>query len=146
MSRNQRSGFAAVAVLIAIIAVSVLSRGGDDDAETVTATATATATGTAEATGTPTPEPTPEPIVVRFQNGEVVGGTKEIEAEQGDTVRFTVESDVADEVHLHGYDISKPVAAGGRARFTFKAEITGIFEAELEGSAVPVAELKVSPG
>jgi hypothetical protein len=54
-------------------------------------------------------------------------------------------SDVEDEVHVHGYDVSKEVAAGGTAKFSFPAEITGVFEVELEQTAVPIANLQVNP-
>lgn len=88
-------------------------------------------------------EPTIPTIVVR--GGEPVGGVAELSFDAGDVVRFKVTSDVADELHLHGYDISKPVAAGGSATFEFPAEIEGIFELELEERAVPLAELQVNP-
>ena len=91
------------------------------------------------------PQPPPvETIVV--SGGEPAGGVVDLEFTQGETARFRVRSDVADEVHLHGYDISKPVSAGGTVTFSFPAEITGVFELELEESAVPIAELSITPG
>ena len=42
-------------------------------------------------------------------------------------------SDVADEIHVHGYDLKKDVPAGGSVRFSFPASIEGVFEIELEG-------------
>ena len=54
-------------------------------------------------------------IVVR--NGEPIVGVKELPSRRGEVIRLTVESDVADEVHLHGYDVSKGVEAGGGVRF-----------------------------
>ena len=44
-----------------------------------------------------------------------------IEVAKGDTVRIVVSSDVEDEIHLHGYDITRNVAPGSRARFSFAA-------------------------
>lgn len=82
-------------------------------------------------------------IVIR--NGEPVGGVEELEYSAGDQIRFTVESDVADEVHVHGYDLSQDVTAGGSVEFDFAAEIEGIFEIELEQRKVQVAELRVNP-
>jgi plastocyanin len=84
------------------------------------------------------------PTVV-ISEGEPVGGVQEIEVSAGDQVRFTVESDVADEVHVHGYDLSQNVAAGGKVAFDFPAEIEGIFEVELEGRREQIAELRVNP-
>jgi hypothetical protein len=82
-------------------------------------------------------------IVVR--NGEPVGGIKQLEYNAGDEIRFEVSSDVADEVHVHGYDLMKNVPAGGTVSFDFPAEIEGIFEAELEGRKEQIAEIRVNP-
>lgn len=82
-------------------------------------------------------------IVIR--DGEPVGGVRELEYDAGDQVRFRVRSDVADEVHVHGYDLSQDVAAGGEVSFDFTAEIEGIFEVELEQRVEQIAELRVNP-
>jgi hypothetical protein len=82
-------------------------------------------------------------IVVK--NGEPVGGVQELEYNAGDQVRFKVESDVADEIHVHGYDLMKDVPAGGSVTFSFPAEIEGIFEVELEERKEQIAELRVNP-
>jgi hypothetical protein len=82
-------------------------------------------------------------IVIR--NGEPVGGIEELEYSAGDEIRFQVESDVADEVHVHGYDLMEDVSAGGEVAFDFAAEIEGIFEVELEGRKEQIAELRVNP-
>jgi hypothetical protein len=82
-------------------------------------------------------------IVVK--NGEPVGGVQELEYSAGDQIRFEVDSDVADEIHVHGYDLMKDVPAGGSVSFSFPAEIEGIFEVELEGRKEQIAELRVNP-
>ena len=64
---------------------------------------------------------------------------------EGETVRFRVVSDSAEEVHVHGYDIKKELEAGKPATMSFKASITGIFEIEFEGSAEQIGELRVDP-
>jgi len=82
-------------------------------------------------------------IVVK--NGEPVGGVQELEYNAGDQIRFEVDSDVADEIHVHGYDLMKDVPVGGTVSFSFPAEIEGIFEVELEGRKEQIAELRVNP-
>jgi hypothetical protein len=82
-------------------------------------------------------------IVIR--NGEPVGGIKQLEYNAGDQIRFEVSSDVADEVHVHGYDLMQDVPAGSTVSFDFPAEIEGIFEAELEGRKEQIAEIRVNP-
>lgn len=84
------------------------------------------------------------PTVV-IRDGEPVGGIAELEYDAGGQIRFEVSSDVADEVHVHGYDLSQNVAAGGTVSFDFPAEIEGIFEVELEGRKEQIAELRVNP-
>ena len=70
---------------------------------------------------------------------------RELEADQGDTVRFRVVSSEPEEIHVHGYDLYKDVGPGAPATFSFKADITGIFEIELHGSGTQLASLKVEP-
>jgi hypothetical protein len=82
-------------------------------------------------------------IVVR--EGEPVGGAQELEYSAGEEIRFRVTSDQAEEIHVHGYDISKEVAAGGTVEFAFPAELEGIYEAELEELGVQIVELRVNP-
>ena len=74
-----------------------------------------------------------------------MGGVRELTFEKGGRIRFIVDSDVTDEVHLHGYDIAKPVEAGGRVQFDVPASIEGVFEVELEERVVPLAEVTVNP-
>ena len=51
-----------------------------------------------------------------------------------------------EEVHLHGYDVAKDVAAGGEVEFAVPATIDGIFEARArDDSAAPIAEISVAP-
>ena len=102
------------------------SGGGDNGGNSITENASAVPT-----------------IVV--ENGEPVGGVQELEYSAGDQIRFEVDSDVADEIHVHGYDLMKDVPAGGSVSFSFPAEIEGIFEVELEGRKEQIAELRVNP-
>lgn len=144
MSRQQRFGLVAVAVAIAVVAF-VVARPSDDDDEPAPA-ATQAQTGPTE-TATERPEAAPAPEVTRIQvrGGEPVGGLEEITVEKDETVRVTVSSDTPQHIHLHGYDVIKDAAPGAPARFRFKADLEGIFEIELEGPGVQIAELRVEP-
>ncbi|HEX4670483.1 MAG TPA: hypothetical protein VH275_10990 [Solirubrobacterales bacterium] len=82
-------------------------------------------------------------IVVK--NGKPVGGIRDLSYKKGDQIHFKVQSDVADEVHVHGYDLMKDVKAGGTIAFDFPATIEGVFEAELEGRKEQIIELRVNP-
>jgi len=106
--------------------------------ETTTTTATTTTTTTTEAE-----KPTEVKVVV--VDGAPQGGIVRATVNKDDQVVLVVTSDVADEIHLHGYDKAKDVAAGGTIRIPFKATIPGRFEAELESRGVQIAEISVEP-
>lgn len=74
----------------------------------------------------------------------VVGGPRRVSVPRGWTVELTVEGDVDDQLHVHGYDLHAHVAAGRPATLRFSAEIPGVFEVELERRALKLAELEVS--
>jgi hypothetical protein len=141
MSRAQRLTFLGIAAIIAVVAVIVLSGGGDETDKAAEATATptpsATPSGTAEATATPKPKPKP-PLLL-------AGKERTLSFDQGDTIRFRVRHDEAEEVHIHGYDIKKDLVANETANVSFDASIPGIFEIELEHSGTPLGRLKVEP-
>jgi plastocyanin len=140
MSRNQRIGLllAALAVAVVAVVVAVASGGGDDggsQAAQTTQETTETGSGAdtgADATEQPHETVPPEPPVtrIRLEGGQVAGGPADIKVAKGDTVRIVVSADAHDDIHLHGYDIEKPVEPGQPARFKFKANIEGIFELE----------------
>jgi hypothetical protein len=125
----------------------VVLAGGDDEKDSTTATTTQAQTREAttgeQGVTLDLPAETVTRIVLR--DGKPVGGVKRLEFDSGDRVRFAVRSDVADEVHVHGYDKSQEVPAGGTVRFNFPADIEGVFEVELEGRKEELAELRVSP-
>jgi hypothetical protein len=77
--------------------------------------------------------------------GKPAGGVKSLHVKQGGIVKLTVQSDTADEVHLHGYDIHKDVAKGGSVSFDFVAKDAGKFEIELEAAKQQLASLLVEP-
>lgn len=147
MSRNQRLTFLGIAALIAVVAIVVLAFGGDETSEQADVTPTATTTGTAtpsatsEATATATSTPTPKPQPPLLTAGSV----KKLEYTEGETVTFRVRHDEPEEVHVHGYDIKQDLQPGKTETMSFKADITGIFEVELEHSAQQLAELRVDP-
>ena len=91
-------------VIVAVVLLIVLKKGGDEGSSG----------GGATTAGKPG-EAAPITTIVVDQNGKPVGGIAEISLNEGEEARFKVESAVADEVHMHGYDIAKDVI-GGRHR------------------------------
>ena len=151
------------ALAVAVIAFVIASPGSDDgDGEQAAQTTTTQAetggeteaeTETEVETETePEPQPPPEPPVtrVRIKGGQVVGGPKTVELAKGDAVRLVVAADAPDEIHVHGYDITKNAGPGAPARFVFRADLEGVFEveshvAEDAGRNPLVARLVVNP-
>jgi hypothetical protein len=127
-------------VVVAVVLLVVLKDDGSGNSNETTTTGAASngrgSTGAAQAA---------TPTIVIDKSGKPVGGITEISVEEGEEVRFQVQSAVADEVHMHGYDIMKDVKAGGSVTFDFPATLEGIFEAELEGAKEQILELRVNP-
>lgn len=75
--------------------------------------------------------------------GKPRGGVRTITYNKGEQVVFTVVSDVADEVHVHGYNLKKDVAKGGNVTFSFPATDQGDHVVELESRSEQIANLQV---
>jgi heme/copper-type cytochrome/quinol oxidase subunit 2 len=87
----------------------------------------------------------PPVATIVIKHGKPVGGIAQLTYNEGERVRFRVDSDVSDEIHVHGYDIMKDVEAGGSVSFDFPATLEGVFEAELEDRGEQILELTVNP-
>jgi hypothetical protein len=72
------------------------------------------------------------------------GGINQLNVNRDDTLDLTVASDCKDEIHIHGYNLHKEIAAGGTVSFSFKTTITGTFVIELESRGEQIASLKVN--
>jgi hypothetical protein len=130
-SRTGRVALGAVVVVVAVVLLIVLKNGGGE------------AGGGGTRAGGKPGRAAVTTIVIR--HGKPVGGIAQLTYNEGERVRFKVESDVGDEVHVHGYDIMKDVKAGGSVSFDFPATIEGLFEAELEKRKEQILELRVNP-
>jgi hypothetical protein len=135
----------AVLALFAFASLALAACGGDDDSgEGNSAGGGGYDKGTpARTEEAPPPRPAIETIVVR--DGAPVGGAAELEYDAGEQVRFRVRSNVADEIHIHGYDVLEKIPAGGSATVSFPADLEGIYEVELHGSGELIAELRINP-
>jgi hypothetical protein len=129
-----------VVAVAAVVVLFVVLQGDDSDNSSDSATVTkTTANGKTESVAAP-------PLVIHVDaDGKPVGGVQELTVDKGDDIRFTVDSAVADEVHLHGYDIGKDVEAGGSVSYDVPATIEGRFEAEMESRGTQILALTVNP-
>lgn len=139
----------------AAVAFALTGCGGGDGATTTTATgapsppppppASAPVPEPDPAPPAETPKPEPNTLTVVVRGGEVVGGLARATFDQGATVTLVVRADVADHVHLHGYDLTANTTPGRPARLTFTASLAGRFEVELEDRGLRIADLEVRP-
>lgn len=122
-SNAMRAVLGAAVIVIAVVLLVVLKNGGGKTTSNVSG----------------------EVPVIVVKRGEPVGGIHDLTYNRGEQIRFKVESDVSDEVHVHGYNIMKDVKAGGSVSFDFPASIEGVFEAELEARGEQIIQLTVNP-
>ena len=80
---------------------------------------------------------------MEFSGGEVLT-EKRSKVSLGSVVALNVRSDIAEQVHVHGYDILRSVDNDNPAHFAFKAEISGVFEVEFENSGRLLLLLEIS--
>ena len=150
-TRRRLAGLLAVlALFVSGLALASCGGGGSESAGSTTETTTSSETTTTVETTTTTettPPPPPGPTEIRIVvvNGAPQGGIVREKVKKNDRVVLIVRSDVADHIHLHGYDIVRDVAPGKPARLPFKATIPGRFEVELEDRGVQIADISVQP-
>ena len=146
--------FRRVALIAAALGLLVslyfaLRPGDDNEAASTPTVVTTTAPTTPEAQAPPatTTEAATAPVQVDVVvvGGESQGGIVRESVDLDSAVVLTVTSDVADEVHVHGYDLMADVAPGAPATIRFTADAPGRFEIELENTGVQIAELEVRP-
>lgn len=99
---------------------------------------------TAPSTAPTSAGPTARTISITVRGGRLTGDTGRVAVALGTPITLSVTSDVADEVHVHGYDLTADASAGGTASINFTVDIPGIFEVELEESGLQLLELQVS--
>ena len=132
-STGARLGLGAIAIAAVVVLFIVLSGGDDDSSSTTSSTATSSGQSTASV-------PT-----IEIKDGEPVGGIQDLSVNNGDDIKFRVDSDAAWEIHFHGYDIPMDVKTGGSVTFDVPATIEGVFEVEIEQTATQIAEITVNP-
>jgi len=130
-----------------MLAATALAGCGSDDSSSAASTDSTTdeTTTTAETETTTTEAAKPTVVSIVIVDGVPNDGIVRESVKKGDRVVLVVKSDVADEIHVHGYDIMRDVTAGGTARLPFTATLPGVFEVELEDHGVQIAELTVNP-
>jgi hypothetical protein len=142
---------AAAGIAAAVVLFVVLRP--DDDGESASPPPPPAPPTTATTASTQPPPPQPPPpqppavaqVPITIRGGTPVGGIRRVTVAKDRRVVLVVRSDVADHVHLHGYNVMRDVAPGAPARLAFRATIPGRFEVELEDRRLQIADVTVKP-
>ena len=90
--------------------------------------------------------PKPAKARIKVEAGTVNGAPDRLPVVVGQTVRITITSDVAEELHVHGVEELLALPAGEKQtlEFVVPAETgPGLYEVELEGSSLLLFQLEV---
>jgi hypothetical protein len=159
VSSRQRIVLLLVAAVVLVGGILLASSSGDDegsDAQPATQNTTPSDTSADGTGGTEAPPETqaeeppapPPPRVddIRMRGRAPVGEPKRLKYDSGDVIRLRFVSDVAEEVHVHGFDDYVQVPAGNKPKlYRTKADIEGIYEVEAHSSGELLAELEIRP-
>jgi FtsP/CotA-like multicopper oxidase with cupredoxin domain len=144
-----RRGWLPAGLLVGCCLVAGCGGGGDGGQAAATTTATTAAvSSTSEppsgSQATTTTAGFPGTVIEAKVTGSTVQtASRRVRVDRGEKVRIRVEADRNEEVHVHGYDLSKDVGPGQPATIEFTADAPGLFEVELEEAALKLFELQV---
>ena len=85
----------------------------------------------------------PKDITVTIAAGKVTPAPDRIEVAKGQTVKVTATSDVADMLHVHGYDEAATLYPGQAGTVEFVADVEGLFEVETHAQELQLFQLVV---
>jgi predicted ATPase/DNA-binding XRE family transcriptional regulator len=153
-AHDEENPMRAPVMLVAVVAgaLALAGCGGDTTASPETTTepptteaATPATPTTATTTTAPKPKPKPKTITIVVEGGRPQGGIKRPTIDKGEKVVLVVRADAGEAVHLHGYNVEKPVTPGTPVRIPLTATLPGRFELELHHPDVVLAVLEVEP-
>lgn len=134
----------AVAGVFAVVGLGACGNDGDTDTATTPSTAGSQSTTTppTSAAATSTTGSERATVVVTYAGGNI-DSPDEVEVKVGDVVVIRGTSDVSEEIHVHTYDERLDLAPGVAGELTFKADIPGVHEVELERAHKQLFRLRV---
>ncbi len=89
--------------------------------------------------------PQPKTFELSIKNKKLSSGSETINVTEGEKVVLKITSDIQEELHLHGYDISVDLEKDTPAELSFTASISGRFVFELEKSKTDLGAVEVAP-
>jgi len=135
--------------IVVVVAGIGLSACGDDETSTPTTTIPSTSVpgvtttaATATSATTATTAPAGRVVDYAYRGGSVTGEGR-VTIKLGEQLTVRVVSDVAEQVHVHTYDLTADLEPEAPGRLTFTADIPGVHEVELEHSHLRLFSLEV---
>lgn len=134
----------ALSLLGLTLAISLSACGGDDATESTGSGSSTSASPSADASESSDSMGDADQMIGITVAGDTITPTPgKTAVKLGSTVMLMITSDVADEVHVHGYDQEFSLTPGQVTNFTFTADIPGTFEVETHESGKVLTELEV---
>ncbi|MFG1625520.1 hypothetical protein [Kribbella sp. NPDC049227] len=142
-----------LATLLAVCGLTIAGCGGDagssaDPSPTVITNSSTSPSSTPPASAEPSATATPvadTTAQVTIKAGKVsTAGGAVVKAKAGQKVRIVATSDVAESLHVHGYDKTLDLKPGKSASLEFVADTKGSFEVETHESGDLAFRLQVS--
>jgi uncharacterized lipoprotein YajG len=146
---RRRAGAAlslAVAAVVLLAGCGGSSNGSSNAGSSAVPSVSATTAPPGVSVTTPTPTTTADDaqvIAITLAHGTVTGVQPRTDVKRGTRVRISITSDVAEVLHVHGYELEKDVAAGQATQLEFVADTPGVFEVELHKSDKVLTRLQV---
>ena len=136
------------AIVVLVAGISLGACGDDDGTATPSTTGTPstvagvrTTVAGASTTLVATTAPAGRVVDYTYRGGNVTGEGR-VSVKLGEQITVRVVSDVAEEVHVHTYDLKADLVPEAPSRITFTADIPGVHEVELEGSHLRLFSLE----
>jgi len=138
-------------LVLGAVLLTGCAAGSDDPVAPDTPASTPSAGAPSTAPTAPAPSSAPVPavpevrvITASYVGGEVVTDGVRVESELGEEVVLRISSDVAEEIHVHGYDVYADIPAGGSVDIPLTLTLPGSYEVELHGAGRPLFQLRTS--
>ena len=130
--------------LLVPVAVAALLTGcsAGTEADDPTVAVPPTPAASPQTTQSATPDGTV--IDVTYAGGEVTGVDPRVEVPLGEQVLLRVTSDVAEQIHVHGYDLYVDLVPGTPGEVAFTADKPGAYAVELHEAGRPLFQLRVA--
>jgi hypothetical protein len=137
----RRRPLTASAVAVLVLAAGCAS--GSDEPAAGTSGSADSSTAAGIASGEPNPAKEPVTVTVAVTDGRVTPKPSRVEVPLGSTVELQVTSDVDDELHVHGFDVEKPLDAGVTITLELLADEAGLYGVETHETELELLQLEV---